>query len=173
VKKIAADRNYRMLKKQANDEDFLQRVVTSSHPDLIEARDNLMNAIGAVLTKEGFIGSADNDKLKSMWDGMKDEQMRSVEYAALYSYLYQVFGKRAHELHDTEWPIESSDAWEDDFRASLRNMSEDDLHRLRSSLGDEIDVFQSAANTAGQEKKLDQLEDKWHMVRNEQSRRGD
>ena len=92
MKKIAADRNYRMLKR-ADDGDFIQKVMTSGHPDLVEARDNLMNAIGTVLIKEGFIGSEDNDKLKSMWDGMKDEQIRSVEYSALYTYLYQVFGK--------------------------------------------------------------------------------
>ena len=92
MKKIAADRNYRMSKK-AHDDDFLQKVMTSGHPDLAEARDNLMNAIGTVLIKEGLIGSAGNDELKNMWDGMKDEQMRSIEYSALYAYLYQVFGK--------------------------------------------------------------------------------
>lgn len=96
MKKIAADRNYRILK-SADDGDFVQKVMTSGHPDLAEARDNLLNAIGTVLMKEGFIGSLGNsDRLKSMWDGMKDEQIRSVEYSALYTYLYQVFGKELY-----------------------------------------------------------------------------
>ena len=92
MKKIASEKNYRIFKK-AHDDDFLHKVMTSGHPDLAEARENLMNAIGTVLIKEGLAGSASNDKLKSMWDNMKDEQMRSVEYSALYAYLYQVFGK--------------------------------------------------------------------------------
>ena len=92
MKKIAAKRNYRIYK-FAQEDDFLGKIMTSSHPDLVEARDNLMNAIGTLLIKEGLIGSAGNDKLKSMWNSMKDERIRSVEYSALYTYLYQVFGK--------------------------------------------------------------------------------